>query len=55
MAEPYQLDSSAFEDFLCLREHGWNVQVTAWQARHKPGHTVAVLIWKKPEPHTSRA
>ncbi|MBB2499669.1 hypothetical protein [Amycolatopsis echigonensis] len=44
VAEPYQLHEEAFEDFVFLGENGWRVEVTAWRARHSPGHTVAVLI-----------
>jgi hypothetical protein len=46
VAEPYQLDGKAFEDFVFLREQGWNVEVTARYARHAPGLSVAVMIWQ---------
>lgn len=44
VAEPYQLYDEAFDDFVYLREQGWEVEVTAWRARHNPGHSIAVLI-----------
>ena len=44
VAEPYQLNEDALEDLAFLAAHGFEVEVTAWQARHYPGHTVAVHI-----------
>lgn len=46
VVEPYELGAHAFEDFAYLDAHGWRVEVTAWRARHFPGHTLAVLIYR---------
>jgi hypothetical protein len=47
-AEPYSLDPDAFADLEHLERHGFDVGITAWQARHYPGHTIAVLITESP-------
>jgi hypothetical protein len=47
VAEPYELDEDAFADFVALDKAGWDVGVTAWEARHYPGHTIAVHIRKR--------
>lgn len=44
VAEPYELGPDALTDLAHLDAHGWRVIVTAWQARHFPGHTLAVVI-----------
>lgn len=44
VAEPYSLDTEALADLAYLAANGWHVTVTAWRARHYPGHTVAVEI-----------
>jgi len=46
VAEPYDLDEDALEDLAYLIERGYSVEVTAWKARHYPGHTLAVEITK---------
>ncbi|MHB8459005.1 MAG: hypothetical protein ACYDB6_02950 [Candidatus Limnocylindrales bacterium] len=43
-AEPYDLDEAAFADLALLAAHGFDVMVSAWRARHYPGHTTAVQI-----------
>lgn len=44
VTEPYQLDEDGLEDIAWLRDHGFDVMITAWRARHCPGHIVAVEI-----------
>ncbi len=44
VAEPYELNDLAFADLAYLTEHGYDVTVTAWQARHCPSRTLAVHI-----------
>ncbi|GAA3785542.1 hypothetical protein [Micromonospora maritima] len=44
VAEPYELDAAAAADLAHLAANGYEVTVTAWQARHYPGHTLAVSI-----------
>ncbi|MEV0217233.1 hypothetical protein [Micromonospora sp. NPDC050695] len=44
VAEPYGLDAEAYGHLRHLAEHGYTVDVTAWQARHNPGRTLAVSI-----------
>lgn len=44
VAEPYSLLDDAFADLAFLDRAGWRVTVTASNARHFPGHTVAVVI-----------
>ncbi len=44
VAEPYGLDSEALADLAHLAANGWDVHVTAWRARHYPGHALAVEI-----------
>lgn len=44
VAEPYELSPDDLDDLADLEAHGWRVTVTAWQARHFPGHTLAVVI-----------
>jgi len=44
VAEPYALDTEALADLAHLAAIGWDVRVTAWRARHYPGHTLAVEI-----------
>jgi len=43
-AEPYALDEDALADLDYLGRHGFEVTITAWRARHCPGHTLAVQI-----------
>jgi hypothetical protein len=47
VAEPYQLYAPAFDDFTFLKENGWTIELTAWRARHNPGHTLAVVITRE--------
>jgi hypothetical protein len=47
VAEPYGLNDDALEDLVFLSRAGWDVSITAWQARHYPGHTLAVVIEKE--------
>lgn len=47
VAEPYALDADALADLAFLAGHGYVVTVTAWQARHNPGHTLAVHITRE--------
>lgn len=42
VAEPYSLDGDALADIAHLIAAGWDVSLTAWRARHYPGHTLAV-------------
>jgi len=44
VTEPYSLHDAAFADLAYLAEHGYDVGVTASNAVHFPGHTVAVEI-----------
>ncbi len=44
VAEPYSLDTEAVAEIAHLAANGWDVTVTAWRARHYPGHTLAVEI-----------
>jgi hypothetical protein len=47
IAEPYGLTDckTAFSDLAWLaNEHGYDVQVSAWQARHFPGSTLAIIL-----------
>lgn len=48
VAEPYSIDADATADLAFLADHGFSVVVTAWQARHNPGHTLAVQITEAP-------
>jgi hypothetical protein len=47
-AEPYELDEDAFADFVVLGKAGWDVYVTATEAQHYPGHSIAVHIRRRP-------
>lgn len=44
VAEPYELGADALADLAHLDARGWRVIVTARQARHFPGQTLAVVI-----------
>jgi hypothetical protein len=44
VAEPYDLGPESLDDLARLRAEGWRVTVSAWGARHRPGHTMAVVI-----------
>lgn len=44
IAEPYELGDDALADLVHLATAGFDISITAWQARHNPGHTVAVHI-----------
>lgn len=44
VAEPYSLDSDDLTDLAHLSAAGWDVSLTAWRARHYPGHTLAVAL-----------
>lgn len=44
VAEPYGLHEEALADLMFLAENGYDVTITAWEARHYPGHTVAVRL-----------
>ncbi len=44
VAEPYDLGADALEDLVWLGQQGYEVSITAWQARHYPGHALAVRI-----------
>ncbi len=48
VAEPYELSEDALCDLAFLAGRGFRVAVTAWRARHYPGHTVAVEIDVRP-------
>jgi hypothetical protein len=48
VAEPYDLGPAALADLAWLAGTGWRVSVTAWQATHAPGETVAVTIEEAP-------
>ena len=51
VAEPYGLDAAAFADFAYLADKGWQVEVSAWEARHLPGRSLAVTISKPGSRH----
>lgn len=44
VVEPYELSGDAFADLAYLDENGFDVHVNTWEARHYPGHTLAVVI-----------
>lgn len=48
ITEPYHLDDDALADLAHLTEVGFVVEITAWRARHYPGHTLAVVIRAAP-------
>lgn len=48
VSEPYGLSAADFADLAWLAEQGWRVAVTARNARHYPGATVAVHIRRAP-------
>jgi hypothetical protein len=45
VSEPYQLYTEDFEDFRFLEENGWTVDISAAEAMHYPGKTIAVGIF----------
>lgn len=49
VAEPYSLGDDALADLAALVAAGWQVRVSADEARHYPGHTIAVRITKEEE------
>lgn len=44
ITEPYHLDGDAIADLAWLSKHGYTVWITASNAAHDPGQTVAVEI-----------
>lgn len=48
VAEPYDLDTDAFDDIGLLTSEGWEAEARLDVARHYPGRTIAVLLWMKP-------
>ncbi len=53
ISEPYCLTDAAFAEFGFLRQSGYDVFVTARNARHKPGGSISVRVTRRnPRPPT---